>query len=82
MMGGATYLEAEIWEQHLSKSVSGKIKNIYSKDDFILVLYKLSQHHNPVGRDQIMLKSEANRKVVDLDREKRLAVSDAHDFSL
>lgn len=63
--------------------MSGKIKNIYSKDDFILVLYKLSQHHNPIGRDQIMLISEANMKIVNLGRDqKQLAVSDANEFKL
>ena len=44
LLGGATHFEREVelWERILSQTVAGKIKNAYSRRDFILGFYYAS----------------------------------------
>ena len=64
LLGGATHFEREVelWEKTLSQTVAGKIKNAYSRRDFILGFYFASQRHDSIGRHLPFLKSPNNLK--------------------
>ena len=64
LLGGATHFTTELplWENIFSTTVAGKVKNAYSKDDFILGLYFASQRHESAGRNLVMSKSDNNLK--------------------
>ena len=54
-LGGATHFtdDQDLWKLIFSKVVNGQLKNIFSKGDQVLKLYKFAKRQEPIGRNAI-----------------------------
>jgi Protein of unknown function (DUF726) len=52
LLGGASHYEKDqqFWEIAYSTTVGGRVKNVHSKGDNILLLYHGTQNHQGIGR--------------------------------
>jgi hypothetical protein len=52
LLGGASHYESrrDFWEAAFSSTVGGRLKNVHSEGDLILLLYQGTQKHQGIGR--------------------------------
>ena len=64
-LGGATGLldkpnKTELWQKILSSQIPGQISNVYTKRDWILILFSTTEVNWALGRSPVFEKSPSN----------------------
>lgn len=71
----------QLWQKILSDQIPGTIKNVYTKKDFMLLLYTITGLDWAIGRNAIFIQKTAVRNFA-LDNGTELVVSQSASFKL